>query len=364
MNNLLPNWYHVARVDVDGNELEKRWEGIEAFDKGLKLDKALDALRLFSGIPMRDGNFKEEYGAIFQQIDPTFRIRNNDLELRVLAGASTVKVLDRKYGDLSDPVALSITSVNSRGLLSNDMDMSQDVLDAALDYLLRRAIVLRSPDALSFKQTSIGKFNKAVETLGGSFTSPTAELKAALAEPFNLLHSTIGDQGALITKLTYTLNIQREETDILWWLLGEHSRDLEKPLTEFKLPAAALVAGKELADLTAYAPGPRSIPAIVDRALRIVSPKLPASITVKEAVNGTPREWREGWMADTKMQVFQGLCPMHSAVEKSIEASGSSDWARAFNAHGLVKVTQPIPPLDLALQIYQERILIRNFGGG
>lgn len=363
MNNLLPNWYHVARIDVDGNELEKRGEGIEAFDKGLKLDKALDALRLFNGIPTQDANFKEEYGAIFQQIDPTFRIRNNDLELRILAGASTIKVLDRQYGDLSDPVALAITCANSRGLYSNGMDMNQDVLDSALNYLLKRAVNLRSPDKLTFTRTSIGKFNKAVETFGGSFSATTAETKTALVEPLNLLYSTVADQGALISKLNYALRVQREETNILWWLFGEYSRDLEKPLTEFKLPAVALITGKELADITSFAPGPRSIPAIIDRALRLITPKLPASITIKEAVNGTPREWRERWIADTKMGVFQDLCPMHSAVEKSIEATGNNDWARAFNARGLVKVTQQIPPLDLAVQVYQERILIRIFGG-
>jgi hypothetical protein len=363
VNNLLPNWYHVARVDVDGNELERRWEGIEAFDRGLKLDKALDALRLFNGIPTRDSNFKQEYGTVFQQIDPTFRIRNNDLELRILAGASTVKVLDRQHGDLSDPVALAITCVNSRGLYSNGMDMNQDVLDVALNYLLKRAVQVRSPDKLTFARTSIGKFSKAVETFGGSFTTSTAETKAALAEPFNLLSTAVGDQGSLISKLNYALRVQREETNILWWLLGEHSRDLEKPLTEFKLPAITLITGKELADLTSFAPGPRSIPAILDRALRLVAPKLPASITIKDAVNGTPREWRERLMADTEMQVFQDLCPIHSAVERSIEASGNNDWVRAFNARSLVKVSQHISPLDLALQIYQERILIQRFGG-
>jgi hypothetical protein len=212
MNNLLPNWYHVARIDVDGNELEKRWEGIEAFDKGMKLDKALDALRLFNGITTQDANFKEEYGAIFQQIDPTFRIRNNDLELRILAGATTIKVLDRQYGDLSDAVALAITCVNSRGLYSNGMDMNQDVLDAAFSYLLKRAIQLRSPDQLSFTRTSITKFSKAVETFGSSIPSITAEAKTGLVEPLNLLNTAIGEQGALINKLTYALDLLRDKT--------------------------------------------------------------------------------------------------------------------------------------------------------
>jgi hypothetical protein len=368
MNNLFPNWYHVTRVDVDSDELNKRWEGIEAFDKELKIDKALEALRLFNGFPLKDANFKEEYGTIFQQIDPTFRIRNNDLELRVLAGASIVETLDRRYGGLSDAVALSTICVNSRGLYSNGMDMNQDVLDAALDYLLKRAVQVRSPDDLTFTRSSVVKLNKAVETFRGSLTAPAAEAKAAefktaVAEPFNLLHGAIGDQGASINKLFYVLRIQREESNILWWLLGEHSRDLEKPMTEFKISGATLIAGKELADLTALAPGPRSAPAVLDRMLRLIAPKLPASITIKEAINNTPREWRERWMADTKMQAVQDLCLVHSAVLKSIETTGKNDWARVFDTNGLIKATQQIPPLDLAIQIYQERILIRFFGG-
>jgi hypothetical protein len=363
MNSQFPDWYHAARVEVDSAELNRRWEGIEAFDKSLEIDKALDALRLFNGIPPRDTNFKEEFGSVFQQIDPTFRIRNNDLELRILAGASIVKALERRNDELSDPIALSTICASTRGLFSNGMNMNQDVLDAALNYLIKRAVQVRSPDAFTFKPTSIAKLNKAVETLAGSFTNTTTDaFKTTVADPFNLIHTATANQGALINKLFYALKIQREESNILWWLVGDHSRDLEKPISEFKV-GAVVIAGKELADLTSMAPGPRSAPAILDRMLKQGNLKLPATVTIKDAVNSAPEDWREKLMAETKMQRVQDFCSVHSAMQKSIQTSGSTDWTRAFNKIGLVKATQQIAPLDLALQVYQEATLIRFFGG-
>ena len=56
--------------------------------------------------------------------------------------------------------------------------------------------------------------------------------------------------------------LRQEESDILWWLFGEYSRDLEQHISELSLSASCIIVGKELADLILVFPGP--IPAKTD----------------------------------------------------------------------------------------------------
>lgn len=62
------------------------------------------------------------------------------------------------------------------------------------------------------------------------------------------------------------INILQEDSDILSWITGSWSKELEKPLTKGILPKdIALLLAKELADFVQVIPGPYAFEAFLKR---------------------------------------------------------------------------------------------------
>lgn len=82
-------WYRLVALEPDGERLQKRWAGVNAWVTELRADaeNVLETVRIFQGLPSKTS--KDAFLAVFQEQDPAFP-RRNDLELQVLAGASLV----------------------------------------------------------------------------------------------------------------------------------------------------------------------------------------------------------------------------------------------------------------------------------
>ncbi len=186
-----------------------------------------------------------------------------------------------------------------------------------------------------------------------AITGPLEKLSAAIGK---LVEATNGVTNALANNS----QIQLEETNILWWLFGEHSRDQLLHMSEVGFPGACLVVGKELADLTVILPGPRGAIAFLDKMLRTAKATLPESTKLLDAVNDASKEWRSEWISSFNFQVVEDLCPVHLATARSVDMTGKSSWVAAFESATGLKARKPITPLNLSQQTYEESLLIRT----
>src|SRR5947208_3461356 len=105
MDPLFSDWYHSTGVDVSDDELKKRWLGVEQFVENLQIDQALNLVRLFDGAISEENDFKQQFGLAIQGADATFRVRNNDHELRILAGAALADTLGGESSSVNDASA-------------------------------------------------------------------------------------------------------------------------------------------------------------------------------------------------------------------------------------------------------------------
>src|SRR5437588_2251498 len=136
-------------------------------------------------------------------------------------------------------------------------------------------------------------------------------------------------------------------------------------MSELPLPFATLVAGKELADLVKLIPGPLASRAFLDKMLRFVDPALNTKISIKDAVNSAPEDWRRLLLEERDAEDVDDLCPIHLATRKSLESDRPASWPGSFDKNTGLKSRTAIPPLDVAAQIYDERLLmsaVRNAG--
>lgn len=358
------DWYRIAHIEPDGTTLEKRWQAIETFSESADVTSVLELLRLFYARPLVNTNFLETYRKPFKDVDVAFPMRNNDLELQILAGATLLQRWESQKEpiELGDAAALGMVCTGYRqfrqGVLVSEM------VNRAREYLSGRSESLRDlgdvPEVAAAKlktKESLEKFQNA------SANSQVAQLSAPLNEVVEQLASAIRVLATSTTKavehLTLSQRLRREESNILWWLFGEYSRDCNKRMVDLGFPAVCLIAAKELADLTVILPGPLATPAFLDKILHIVKPKASGSTTLQKAVNAAPREWREQWMKKTDTRNIEDFCPVLFAIQKSLETDGPDDWVPAFEKATGLKASESIPSLDLACQTYEENLFAR-----
>jgi hypothetical protein len=147
----------------------------------------------------------------------------------------------------------------------------------------------------------------------------------------------------------------QEQTEMLWWLNGEFSEELEKPYRKIESPVACLVGAKELADRTAFSPGPIAIPALLSKILG-KSVNFDGKMSVEDAVNSTPKDWRIGLIEHLQKDLLQFL-PIHHAILKSTETRGKKQWLAGFKGATKIDPAKSLDAFRLAAQFYNERLL-------
>jgi hypothetical protein len=316
----LGDWYRAAGMEPNSETLPKHGAAIEEYDPTPA--QVISLTRLFYGFLKQDDLFLDDFRKSFQAKDPAFPMRDNMLQMAVLAGASLIQLIKHgKDEQLADLAALCMVSAAAQGLRA--VPPVPEMPEIAARYLEERPS----------KRVSLGVDKDEKDT-----------------------ESRLG-------KLRSELALVSEETDMLWWLVSESSRDLKKTWKEIGLPATAIVAGKELADLTRIIPGPVAAIAFLDRIVRISnSGKSPKAVKVKEAIEKTPRNWLEQNMPEPTSAGLKDLLPITNGVKLSLTVDEGGEWSSVFEKGTAIKDTSKILPSALAYQLFLERMVSIQLG--
>src|SRR5208337_882121 len=203
-------------------------------------------------------DFIERFQLPFKSADEKFPMSDNDPEIRVLAGASLVAKFESSDG-LGEAAALLLCCGSFSG---KRVAIVEDVVHVAREYLSGRSATLRrSPQIEPAKLVNVKtQLDKQTAKVRKAFkdASPLPDISDILGNAFD----SLADFLAALTRRAEIAEQQQamrqEESDVLWWLFAERSRDLSTPLSSLKWPAVTLVAAKEMADLTLAIPGPFS----------------------------------------------------------------------------------------------------------
>lgn len=359
MHDLFSEWYRPNGIAPTAEDLQNRWNAIESFSGEVSEAYGMELVRLYYGIPLKDSKFPIEYRKAFKEADATFRMRDNDIELQILAGASIAHELTQDSSPVADVIGLAIMSLYCKGLRSGIIN--PDIINLAEIYIFAeghrvRAYSIEASEDLSGNiQKSITALKKKLEPAAATPSQFSEQLTGSLEN----IRSAISKQGEVIKRLNGALKVQAERADMLWWVLGEYSQDLGRSFIGMDISAACLIVGKELADLTILIPGPRPIPALIDKMLKTAKPNNPSAITLKDAINKFPAEWRSKLINPSEIASVVDLCPLHFAFSKLMESNKSTAWISSLKTILGIDANKKIAPLDLTLQMYQEKLLIR-----
>lgn len=330
MHRYFGDWYRSAGVPPENIPLAKRWEAIEAF----KVD-AVDVTtltQLFYELRVSNAPFTERFRTAFNTADPNFQMSGNDRELLVLAGAALICVTDNYAREFADLAALCLICAALQNVRAAAVPQ---IPELAATYLSKRC----ANRAAHVDGSEESKLLKSLTAMGGAC--------AELAPEFQ--------------KVQLELPIVAEETNMLWWLFSETSRDLEQRLSELTVAAACLVTGKELADLTRTMPGPLAARAFLDRAVRSGRRKLPASISIADVVNQASKAWRTEQYATPLPNELSSILPINQAVRLSLQAPDDDTWGPMFETATGISPAGKRAPNAFAYQAFLEHLAVRSF---
>jgi hypothetical protein len=187
----------------------------------------------------------------------------------------------------------------------------------------------------------------APQTFDAVFKGLRDAADAALESSVESVNSSIEEMGAY-------MRVADEELQMLWWLLGERSLDLDIPFEKVDQAMQPLVFARELVTRTASSPGPLSLSALLSRA----GLKSREKMSVVSATNAVS----EPWAAETIKTISASpiTTPVHFALDKRVETGDPEAWAKSWAAVTGLDENEAVSPLVLGELFYRERLFLTH----
>lgn len=357
MHKNFAEWYRLVRIEPKGDVLNNRWAGVEEWKASLRDedDAVLETVRIFQGLP--EVTSREAFLAAFRKHDSAFQQRNNEHEQRILAGAVLVQLV--KHDDKADDRDVRAAVLAGTALAASRLRVADGPLDelvrevlAGLHDMARHQRRRRGFNSTLLTIEEEKSFLKTIETNVGDHN----QLRASFANAFQTILNAVRRSESALDDAAHDLRCADEETNILWWLEGMCSRDLNKPWSALK-DGAPLIAGWELADLTDVALGPHDAAGFLERVVSSTKGKN-SDQPLHIYVNAVSDDWAKARATDLPEHALD-LAPLTFAL--SLRArSGASSWQQFFEKTGEVMPTMTLTPEVVAKHAYVEAVLLRT----
>jgi hypothetical protein len=358
MNKNFPEWYRIVNLDPSSERLQDRWKGIISFVKnGLLYTEILELVKLFYSLPVKT-EFREKFINAFVDIDNAFPQKNNNFELSVLAGTTLIHIIDEgEYENWDNLVLLAMQTTSFNDIRKAAIS---EILAEVKIRFIKKTIDSRENLAMDYLEefSPNNKLIKDLEQVKNGATWDPKVMADLLLDYFKYQEKFNGDLVELYNNNILKQEVNSEDSQILWWMINEWSRDLEIPLKKLKSPEDSIVIGKELADLINVLPGPYASKAVLHKNLSILkksSVTQCANVIEKQSV-----EWRkmvsEAYPYDNAKEVV----PILTAISKSLEVDDSLEWLPSYKKLMCFDIGNVnIDAIDYAYQIYLECLVIK-----
>lgn len=363
MHTMFADWYSEADREPSPERLQGRAAGVETFVAETNPDALLGLLRyLLNGTG--DSTAMSALSAKLKEEDDAFLLRNNDHEMRVLSAISLILAIDNN-SSVSTAIALAVDVASALGTAEVG-PLSRVLVEMAQRHLTDEGLRLRvEPDEIA-----VTRFEKLAPDTNFSMPQQGADIPqvqaniAGLAEYVDGINGTINralaDTHTALAASTSFNAVLAEESSMLWWLMGAHSRDTNLPLAALSNDCVCLVAGKDLADLTRIIPGPVSVRAILHKALDSAGVDPTAVVELGTIVDAAARDWRADWLRGHDLTRLRGVGRCLPAVAASVEVGEEVDWHQLATSRDGIVLENQLSHLEWARLCYSECLLLRE----
>lgn len=344
-------WYRYVNIAPTSETLEKRWQAIGEYCDKDNFD-IFGLTKMFFGLKAEE-EFVEEFVDYFQQADTTF-LSKNQKELSLLAGVILANLIENNTEKIK--ILLSIKCL----VPFNDKPIVSEIIEIIMHEF--DEVTMQSREELSNSVVN-NILVKTIRTLSDELKatpSMTADRINELAEVLKIIADNFNRIKSQQVHISELLDVYREDSNILAWIIGETSNDTNRKLNgNVQQNKIALILGKELADLILTIPGPYPARAFLKKMLDYCKAER-SKLSLVSIIDLADLEWRKGVASQIELLDSSENTPILLAVLKSVEASEPEVWKHAYK-----QITSYDPEticndvLTWSYQIYLECLLLK-----
>ena len=342
--------YAEAGLSPSSEQIKSRQVPAKRIAADISRDHIFDLTAAYYGsIDVNLDWFRNE----FLQEDASFSLVNNERETRVLAALILSELIENED-------AVAILAVSTGGVKGARAPSQSPWLVGNAEEALRKLSVSdRAPVNIATKvtPTSIPKLDEEISNLA---TNDWQTLLIILGKIRSEAQRSAIATANQVTKAMQLLDgqakLMREESQMLWWLIGGHSRTFECSFSTFGPQQAALIGAVDLGALTTSSIfGPIAIPAMLAQVIESAKKvKGQPSLDLATAIDGFTIEELQRLEVPTNLPAK--LAPIATAIELA-RTMGIGAWHSQFQTKAGLGTSIQLSHVWLAEQLYRECLL-------
>jgi hypothetical protein len=346
--------YRAVNMEDNTERYKKRWDGVCSFVENASTNdvEALIRIVFHIGLPVEEQKLLRIKQA-FKDTDELFEMSGNEREIEVLSEAM-LNALHYKTSKAGNYATLGVITAGAHG--GRVPDFQIDLIGSAIASLNEKAVKKRDRPNLVNSIPLVEKINfeavanKCNEQFNAEGVSTAFNLAGQVVQTsFTQLQNQVKKQ---INEANRFIDIQDEELQMLWWLIGEQSWEFDSFFKKLNAKAKPLIIAKELADMTNFIPGPIGIKSLLARAGLSDHTKL----TIPVIINECDQTWLGSLVHNLTPSPV--TLPIHFAIIRKLETGENEKWITGWEAAAKIASTHKISALNIGQLFYLERILI------
>lgn len=347
--------YRAANIAPGPEIIKLRQEAVEKILPDLDDDKLLDLTRLYFGMncPMNNNWFRDA----FLETDPSFSLIDNQREASVLSVCLLSAALEQ--GVINAALIPVVASVCGHREPSLQAEFIQDAQQALVtnSFNSRNSLCVDVGKIKTPAKSKVGiEIDQLTETMDLAILTNIVKLSSN--EASETLQESVSQIFNVLKPLVNQLSELKEEVNMLWWLIGNHSRILDKPFADLDVGVAAIMAGLDLATLTNGESGPVAVPALLQRIINPQKKPSKKNLSIDKTINLLPPDLYSSLEFLSSYSRVSDICVITTAIMKSQEIGQGEGWFNTFKKITSLDESIQLSPLNLAVQMYQEAMLI------
>lgn len=354
MNEKFRDWYLTVNIAPQEGQIQKRISAIESFCKNINKSNTISLVKLYYGIEV-DASFKAEFIKCFIAKDEAFPSKNEE-EIKLLAGATLVQLAETNRG-MDSMVELFSMAIN----VFISSAVTAEIYDVIVENYYKDSANLRNSTDKKNEVESlpISEFTSYIEE-----SSLTNLDENGLKKLTNVLAAIQKSQDNLIGRIESNeelTSIYREDSQVLWWLMGEHSNELDINLKGIDKTKACLALGKEASNFISNYPGPTAIKGVLNKMIGLCKGKA-ERLTLDKVIEQLPTEWKASFSSTINEDPLLDLLPLNSAIIRSKNTDSAAEWYPKFkreilNSTDELRLTQQ----EFAWQMHLECLALKCY---
>jgi len=353
MKTIFSKYYIRVCPNAQSQQMEDRLSGIDEYCN--EDTPNITNLTRWSFKLKVDEQFRDEFVSIFQNIDMRFQA-DAETELSLLACMCLIKLLENN--DFNTAISLSVLCLSKYGI---DILVPELILRANKCFQTKASQLRESAHTIkSIKTTHSDNFLKEITSSSSLDTNKISLLSNSIQE----LSKCVGDINANQKKLQSEYKILKEESNILSWVIGSWSNELNKSITKSTTQLEiSLIIAKELADLVKVLPGPFPFDAILHKMLSNGKHDGKSYSFVK-IIDAIDNQYKQSILHNYAVNNNSQVCtPILMGIKCAIDANVPDIWKNAASnilSFNIEKVENTL--FDWAKLMYLECLLVKLEG--